>query len=265
MRLTNLRTTAFLTLFLFANNPLTCVADVVFDDGGLHFVKNLVNDFIRVSDSNLGVPTTVVFESGAIVNGTSGSDDSAFVTGRSFISIVDGIFEDDVSAYQSSILDIAGGQILDDVFASGDSFVSISGGVIADDLEAVDNSQVVMTGGTIGEDIEVSGGSIRILGGQFAASGIGRIGLGDGGLITLVGSNFSINGNSIGPGNVTEMSGFLSGTLADGSSFTNILFERNLGDPTMPGTLIIAPVPEPSTLLTMLAAVNFSLWIRRRR
>ncbi|MEM1228697.1 MAG: hypothetical protein AAGJ40_23680 [Planctomycetota bacterium] len=255
----------FLSFLCQVLSAKSSFAEVVFDDGGFNVVNTAIDDFIRVSDSSSGTPTSVIFEAGANIMGDSFGD-SIRVRDRSMISVFDGTFAEDVTALDSSVMEISGGQFLDDVFAFDDSLVLVSGGSIADDLTAVGNSNVIMTGGSVGEDVEVSGASIRVVGGAFATSGMGGLALGDGGEIVLVGSNFLLNGAPIGFGEITDFSGLLSGTLSDGSMFSDIPFRRNFGNPMMPGTLSVTAIPEPTAFWLMtFIAVGSTVLFRRRR
>lgn len=246
-----------------------CQADVLFNDGQSHTVDGLVDDYVEVSNAAGGFVTTVTFESGASVTGTDRFDDSVFVNGDSIVNVRGGRFVDDVSAYQRSELNISGGQFLDDIFATNRAVVNLSGGVVADDLEAFGNSRVVMTGGSIGEDVEAVGGSIQISGGIFSAGGINNLdaglGVARGGSIELIGSDFRLDGHSIGFGDLMSESGFLSGILADGTAFSDIPFTRNLLDNGDLGTLTISAIPEPSSVLILTAGALIVIERRRRR
>lgn len=262
----------YYTAILFSISLLTgdrvVIGDVIFSDGGNHIVNSVVNDFIEVRNGTGGVPTTVTFQDGADIRGTDDFDDTVYVLQDSIVNIEAGRFVDDVSAYNRGRLNITGGQLLDDVYAANRATVFLSGGIISDDLEADDNSRIVMTGGSVGEDIESYGGTIVISGGTFAASSTSLdsgLGVSRGGTIELIGSGFRLNGNAIGSGSLTEVSGLLSGTLADGSSFVDIPFTRNLLGNGNLGSLTVTAIPEPSAILLLSIGSVTILTVRLRR
>lgn len=74
---------------------------------------------------------------------------------------------------------------------------------------------------------------------------------------TIFGSDFLLDGNPVGFGPISALTGTLEGLLADNSSF-EWDFERFNGAP-----LVLAPVPEPTSLA--LTAIAMPFLIRRRR
>ncbi|MEM9365907.1 MAG: hypothetical protein AAGD07_07905 [Planctomycetota bacterium] len=242
-------------------------AAIVFNDGETHVVDDLVVDFIEVRNSPGGMPTTVTFEPGAAVIRRDRFDDSVFVRGESTINIQAGRYAHDVSAYNDGRLNISAGQFNDDIYAQDQATVVISGGTIEDDVEAYDSSEILMTAGSVGEDIEVLGGSMRISGGTIAANGITNLdvglGVGDGGSIELIGSDFLLNGIPIASGEVPDLFGFLSGVLADGTPFTNVPFLRDLDFTGNLGTLTVTAVPEPSAIAFLIAGAS-GCWMSHR-
>jgi len=260
--------TAALLAAILLNADHKVIADVIFSDGGNHIVNSVVNDFIEVRNGAGGIATTVTFQAGADIRGTDNFDDTVYVLQNSVVNIEAGRFVDDVSAYNRGQLNITGGDFLDDVYAANRATVRLSGGIITDDLEADDNSLIVMTGGSVGEDVESFGGTIIISGGTFAASSTSLdsgLGVSLGGTIELIGSNFRLNGNAIDSGSLTQISGLLSGTLADGSTFTDIPFTRNLLGNGNLGALTVTAIPEPATVLLLSVCCATLLTMRLRK
>ncbi len=229
-------------------------------DNGLSdtIVDYALNDYIRVRDSSVGSPTRVTFNTGANITGTDSADDTVWTEDSSEVVINDGFFEDDVSAYNQSSIFINGGILDDDVYAEGSSTITITGGSVADDVEATQGSAIYISGGSIGEDIEASNNAtVDISGGELAANGVIHLDYGlavDGnGLIILRGLSFSVNGSPVSSGFLAEVSGTISGTLADGSAFTNLPFDRNpFDDGGGPGSIQIDVIPEPGSLALLL-------------
>jgi hypothetical protein len=82
----------------------------------------------------------------------------------------------------------------------------------------------------------------------------------DSSTITIVGYDFKVNGIHVPYGELTELSGRLTGTLASGESIGNIFYQ---GGGAYTGTIRL--VPEPSTaLLFALGLVGLAVGGRRR-
>lgn len=240
----------WLLAIIAATQTETAVADLIYGDGGVHVVDSVVSDVVGVWDG-FG-PTTVTFRDGATITGTDRFDDTLYVLDRSIVFIEGGDFADDVSAYNQAQITISGGSLGDDLFATNRARVTVTGGQIADDVEAFGASMITLAGGSFGEDVEAVGGSIVVTGGLFAQNGLANLdtgfGVANGGSITLVGSGFLLNGQALGSSEITDVSGLLSGTLADGTSFSNIPFTRDLRGNGAIGFITITAVPEPSAL-----------------
>jgi hypothetical protein len=103
-------------------------------------------------------------------------------------------------------------------------------------LFAGDSSEVTVTGGSIGYEIVAGIANQPGFGNYFDQS-----------VITLVGSDFAINGNSVGYGQYSVFDypsgGILTGTLANEVTLNNPFFIRDGSS--------IALVPEPATILLL--------------
>lgn len=254
----------WLALLCVAISGTAARADLIFSDGGSHVVDSTINDVIGVFDGP--GPTTVTFRGAANITGTDVFDDTVYVEDTSTVIIEQGMFRNDVSAYNASKLIISGGQFNDDIYVQGDSRAEISGGNVVDDVE-VDGGTVVITGGTFGEDLEVIGGHVTVFGGNFVANGVAfadtGFGVADGGTLVLNGFGFSIDGNPVDFGEVGAINGLLSGQLHDGTALEGIPFTTDMfGDGSL-GRLVLA-TPEPSSAC-LLALLVPALLPRRSR
>lgn len=239
-------------------------ADVIFEDGKPHVFDDTCNE-LWVRNNFWDEPTRVEVVSGANVNYARAYDTSE-------LTVSGGSIHYFLRAYDSSQVTVWGGNIVV-VDATESSRVTVLGGDIPDKLHAYDSSQVTISGGIIhylwvenSSQVTVSGGSITgplnvCDGSQVTVSG-GTIG-GDWAILstlTVVGSDFSIEGRPVGLGEYDtggrdSVYGTLSGTLLGGETFTNEFSIH--GD----GKLVL--IPEPATLA--LLAVGSLVLLRRRR
>lgn len=226
----NLRNLLFVLLvsFLLLGTVRSARADIIFDNGSDNFFDSATGETVGVIDSALGQSTRVTFGSNAILTGDDAFDDSLYVEDTSIAIINGGSYTNDVSAYNSGRIEINGGILNDDIYVHDQGFVQMHGGTLAEDIFILDaNASMNLAGGNIGRDITVAFGSLTIRGGQLVFGGAGNLidGLlvGDGGVVNFVGTSLLVDGVSV-TGNVTQTSGVLSGTLADGSSFSGLTF-----------------------------------------
>ncbi|MEM7311919.1 MAG: hypothetical protein AAF497_02085 [Planctomycetota bacterium] len=256
------------TLFLLSLASSQVVhAVLVFDNGGPNTVDTLVTDFIEVYDSLGGDVTTVTFDTGAIITGTHPSDDTVAAFDRSVVNILDGIFSNDVTGYDESTINVYGGSLIDDLFGLQSATINVFGGTVVEDVTVLDDATAYLTGGVFNEDIEVDGGLIDISGGMLAANGLGGLDIGLGadadGTIILRGSSFTVNGVPATSGPIADISGTISGTLADGSTFTDVPFDRDPSGGPDTGNIIIA-IPEPSPFVAWCLCGLLFTGIKRR-
>jgi len=241
----------FMTTALLALLPLQ--AQLTYDNGTTNVVDTTINNFISVENSSGGDPTTATFNTGAEVTGDF-MDLTVAVGDTSIVIINDGVFAQDVASFDSATLSIFGGSLNDDLVGLGNSVINFYDGTLADDIEALGSSTINLLGGSYGQDIETAGGTIDISGGTLAANGTGGgLFTDENGTIILQGFSFSVNGSAFTTsGTVSDLSGTLSGTLADGTTFSNIAFDRDpSGDGSEFGTLQIMIIPELGSLTLM--------------
>ncbi|GAJ14816.1 unnamed protein product, partial [marine sediment metagenome] len=148
-------------------------------------------------------------------------------------------------SYNSSQITISGGSVGDNsvngnLVSYDNSQITISGGSVGYDLHALDNSQITISGGSIG--------------GKFYVG----FDIDDNSILTVLGKDFAINGNSVDYGEYNTMGrdwfyGTLTGILASGDLINND-FEISRDS-----KLILAPIPEPATIL--LLGLGVLIWL----
>jgi len=205
-------------------------ADAVRIEGGTWLVDWEINEGVEIMDSRGGdLPATVNLLAGGSITG------DARVYYNSRLNVVSGSIGGQVGAYHFSQVTIFDGTLQDDLCAMGWSQVAVLGGEVMDWLEVSVDSHALIYGGSIGAGIKIW----------------------NGGQITVFGTDFKINGQSVDYGRLTNSdypSGILSGTLANGDPMdTHFEIYDN-------GSIFLTP--EPSTLLLLgLGAVM----LRRRK
>jgi hypothetical protein len=205
-----------LTLFGVTAIAGSAAVQLVFDDG-LHHQVDATNsapgDGIFVKNSNLGASTTITILAGADLGAHSGYPG--------------------VVATESSVVRIAGGKLNSDgpALATGSSHMIVTSGVIGDvgsviSLAAQANSTVDVFGGVFnGGGLLVNGNAIvNVMGGDFNTVRRAFWIEGDTGnpVINVFGWGFNYPS-----GPIADLSGTLTGVLADGSPFNNTFVRSN--------------------------------------
>lgn len=239
-------------------DPPKAEAVITFDDGQIHNINYPINDSVRVDYQRPGMQTTVNWLNGGILPypyTLVGYEDSV-------INVSGGLIEYSLRAYDNSKVAVSGGSMYA-LTALDNSQLIISGGSIYWGLYAYQNSQVAISGGSIthhliaenNSQVTISGGSIgaEIRAGQHTF---------DNSNITFIGSEFAINGMSVGYGEFdtggwNSVSGTLTGTLANGDSLNNEIYIW--GD----SKIVLTPIPAPGTLLLGSISVGLVGWLRR--
>ena len=261
---------------------------VRYEDGGTYNIISTINDDVWVDFDVPGMGTTVNLNSGGEIYHLKAYNNS-------LVNVFDGLIQHSLDALDSSRVNVSGGTIMTGVFATSNSQLNISGGLIKsglnaqcsskitisgrqidDSLVAYADSQIFITGGYIGShlsvhhrgEVTISGGTIQgfvqnngskqitISGGSIG----GEIWAGDGnnddGIIMFAGSDFAINGLSVGYGQYFHSdfaSGILTGTLFNGGTLNNDFYINDNAS--------IVLTPEPATLLLL----GFGALIIRKR
>lgn len=219
---------------------------VYFADGGDHVINNVINDYIVVDYDEPALGTHVEVVTGGWVVG------GAEIYGTSLLTIRDGTVDGVHSEGQSKV-EIYGGTILS-IVAHIDSIVEMSGGEIIQGFVVRDNSSAFISGGVFGLGVHVySDGEAAISGGAIG----GQLYLYNRGLIILEGSNFEVNGESVGysefastyaipytdSGGHPFLGGTITGLLSSGDNLDIPFSLYYDGDITF--------VPEPATILLL--------------
>lgn len=164
------------------------LAVVEFKDGLIHDIDYEISDTVWVDYEAPGMQTTVnLIDGGKMFSYLKGFEDSK-------INIFGGLIIGFLMAEERCQVDISGGSISNDVYAYG-SRLTVSGGWIGA-LWVAFSSQVHISGGWIEGNLVLSDQSI----------------------VTINGSNFAVNGRSVGYGELTSILGVrhLTGTLTCG-------------------------------------------------
>ena len=197
------------------------MGDTIFDDGQIHNIDFEIDDNLGIRDNTSGTPT--------IVN-----------------LVADGIVTSMVLVYDNSTFNLAGGRVDNYILTSNNSHVNISSGSIAYDLRGNDNSVFTISGGAIGDDLLVNhNNQTLITGGSIG----GELDVYGDSVVTIEGTGFNYA-----YGEITNPTGILTGTLANGDPIDNRFYVHDNAQ--------IVLVPEPTTLLLLGLG---GLMLRRKR
>ena len=221
----NRNTICVMTVVLsLAASPILSVVD--FNDGGIHNIDYLINETVRVDYQTPGMQTTVNLLDGGVIIGR----DYLVAYENSHVNILGGFLNGGLLAHGSSQVDVSAGVISNDFCAYDSSQVAISGGRLYYDLDACHTSYLVISGGYIGSDLYVSDNSQADILGGFIRS---QLDFWDSAVVTIHGSNFAVDGQAFGYGELTSVFGAspayepsrcLTGTLASGEPIDNYFY-----------------------------------------
>ena len=256
----------FTVFFAVSALASTVFGDVIYESGTSVFVDEAIGQAVGIRNSSGGDPTTVTFGSNTALTGDNFDDDSLFTEGSSVAIINGGSISNDISSYDQSRIEINGGTFSDDIYVTDNGYVQMNGGTLAEDIVVWGpNASMEINGGNIGRDITVGFGNLVISGGTLVFGGSGNlidgILVGDGGVVDFVGTALFVDGMAV-TGTVTQLTGELSGTLADGSTFSGFIFDRGPGGAVTEGTIRFTAVPEPS-LAGLTVLLPFFVFRRR--
>jgi PEP-CTERM motif len=269
-------------LFLFNNAHADLTGGFITDDITLADASTLTITFVTGNDDveTSGTSHTIVnggnFDEDIEANGFSIVD----INGGTFQTAVDGNDRANVQANNNAVVNLHGG-----VFGSNTSATGAKGGIVSlldsqvniftgadisrqpNGLIASGNGVINVFGFTGGQpaSLNASGnGKINIMDGPLTnldarGTGISLFGTDgslnnivaeDSAVLTIYGTNFkALFGTVTLPyGPISLSSGNISGTLADGTSITNVPFSRVLGTGTRGAMVLAAPVPEPGAM-----------------
>lgn len=229
---------------------LCMVLAIIFDafgwininDGGTHVIDTVYNDYygVQIDFNKPGIGTFVELKEGGRTTGCLVSH------GDSEILVSGGRVDSWLIAEDNSKITVNGGEIKYSVRAYHQSEIVITGGIINQYLESWGNASVIVSGGRIG--------SIILAGYKNTNSTWPDY---DTATLTLVGSNFEINGIHVANGRYymdDYSSGHLKGMLQNGDLLDN---DFQIWD----GASIIL-IPEPTTVSLFALA---GLLLRKRK
>ncbi len=233
-------------------------AVVVFDDGGTHTIDYTItgNSGVEVRHDFVdNEMTTVNVVAGGIIQ-YSGlrtyNDSQAFISGGTI-----GNPNWHVWAYDNSRITMTDGIVYDELGARAFSTVTMSGGTIngwlgqeetyRGYLWARENGTVNMTGGTVTGYLCAEDSGQVIMSGGFVTDALcaGKSGEVSDSVITILGSDFAINGTPVAYGEYTVAdftNGSITGILVNGDSLNTDFYIYD-------NSSIILAVPEPGTVL----------------
>lgn len=187
------------------------------------------------------------------------SDDCSNPSGPTTVAIVDGGVASNVLVYGNSHVDMSGGEVHGlYLAATDDASIIMSGGVVHSILEATGRASIELAGGYVDFQVRADDSSyLAIAGGTIGGSSIADIRVLGSALIEIFGSDFAIDGIPVGFGDVSALTGQLTGTLGSGELIDND-FEHVLGA----GTIRLMPIPEPGAGLLLAAGL---IALARRR
>lgn len=238
----------------------TVLALVEFKDGQTYNINYEINDSVWLDYLAPGMQTTlnllddgsieywlIGYENGQInlLGGEIGWD--VFTYDRSQVHMSGGSIQQELAAHDESVVEITGGSIGWSA-AYDNSQVSISGGSIAAEFTAYGSSHVTISGGSMASELGTRDNShVDIFGGFVGLSLQAYYG----GTLTIHGSDFVIDGQPFGYGELTSILGgnywddptrHLTGTLASGEPIDNDFY---IGDDAK-----IVLVPEAGSIET---------------
>jgi hypothetical protein len=191
-----------------------------------YYYENVDFNYIEIYDNDMGSKTADIY------GGFIGTVGPAF---SSTVNLYAGVVEH-IRAEDSSTVNIFDGSLVT-LSSHESSNVNIFGGVFEDydvwsSVHAYDFSQVSISGGQFADKLKASHNSV----------------------ITIYGTDFVIDGLSVGYGKIAVTSGVLAGTLASGEIINNNfeIFED--------ATIVL--IPEPATLLLFGLGI---LMVRRKK
>jgi hypothetical protein len=178
----------------------------------------------------------------------------------------------DLQAFESCVVTMSGGTVNAGLWASDSATVTMNSGTVGSQLRALDSSAVTMNGGMVelltawdSATITMSGGTVEDALFAYRSS-----------IVTIEGANFKVDSGSgfesVGYGDLTALTGTLTGTLASGDPISNAFYQGGyVDDSSCPsyspctGIITLEYAPEPS--LGLLGACVFATLalLRRRR
>jgi hypothetical protein len=230
-------------------------AVVNFNDGGYHVIDYIINDSVKVDYNTPGAGTQIdILSGGWLQYGLE-------AYGTSNVSINGGRVDSPFATWNNSRTVMYSG-IVDRIAVNINSELEIHGGEITGGIGISNNSSAIVTGGTIGE---IGIGGLLTMSGGTILEGIGASG---NGLVTLIGTDFQVNGHNVSYGDQAStwatpgidpwghpwLTGTVTGILESSDVINNSFTFYQNGNITF--------IPEPATLFFFLAG---SVIIRHKK
>jgi len=233
-------------------------AIVEFNDGGYHLIDYVINETVQVDHYKPNTGTQVDIASGGWIK----ENIEAYGTSRIAIN---GGNADGIITFDDSRLVMNSGSIVS-ITAVFNNEIEIHGGQITEVLTLGYNSSAIITSGTI-RSIGTESSNNCVISGGIVLESIGASG---NGLVTLIGSDFQVNGHNVGYGDRAStwatpgidpwghpwLTGTVMGILDSGDVINNSFMFYQNGDITF--------VPEPATFLIILTG-SFIIRSRKRK
>ncbi len=217
---------------------------------------------------NDGLADSLLLADSSLLTMNAGTVDQIDTYNDSIATIYAGtIGSRDVIAWDSSVVKFLGGTVTGYLYAFDYSTVTMVGGTVDFDFDSWFESNAAFGGGTVTGDLDAwelsnmvwSGGT---LGGEVFA--------GDTATITIIGTDFQVDGVPVPFGDLSAMTGVLTGTLESGDPINHVFYQGGHdydGDSSLflSGTITLV-VPEPTTaLLQGVALLSLGLIAGSRR
>ena len=206
--------------------------NIYFNDGGIHNIDYAIAEYVYVENHT----TVNVLDGGSLSIITIYDNSQVTMTGGHVVVLsardssqvtMSGGQVSELTATNGSQVTMSGGSINSNLTAAGSSHITMSGGSVSSNLIAWESGQITMSGGSVGLYLFANDSSqVTMLGGTIE----NKIILTGGTILTIVGSNFAIDGTPFSSGEITSILGgsyeyeshrTLTGTLAKGDIINN--------------------------------------------
>lgn len=217
-----------MSLIVLAMQSKRTEAIIIYDDGGVHTIDSFIDDSVDVYNDAVGNFTTVNVVNGGFINRhLAGLENSR-------IKLYGGRVETMLTGWDNAQIEVLGGEVGDHLITYNDSHADLSGGSILGALGLIGNSTANWSGTSVGTAFQLEHNShLTIWGSDFAIDGI-SVGYGDiintGEYVNSYGAAYSM--------------GTLTGILDNGNTINNTYYIYNNAYMTL--------TPEPTTLSLLL-------------
>ncbi len=223
-------------------------------DATLHPSFAAVDATLNIEGGSVGADLRALRSDVTISGGTVGA--GLRVYEGSTVELAGGSLGADVTLLPGSEMTISGGAIvpvpgLSAIVANPGSTLNVEGGVVPSRVRPEADSTIVISGGAVA-DVHRAGTGSRV---EISGGSVGRLWAESGSEVTLIGSEFMLNGAPVTGAPPVESFGagyLFTGTLADGSPF---VFSSPASD-WLGDALVLTSVPVPSPDLTPMSVTT---------